>query len=110
MIRQPTVVRDRVLADVLHMFRHLYTMLTLLPETEVDVLLALEQPHVNDLAVEITNTLMAKFGSPLTRPGHQSKPKEPRFDKTRRRLAKKTPKGPRGVPKSQLIPQVVEAT
>jgi len=110
MIRQPTVVRDRILSDVMYMLKHLYTMLTLLPETEVDVLLALEQPHVNDLAVQLTNMLMDKFGYIPQPNGRTAQVKDPRFDKTRRRLAKKTPKGPRGVPKSQLIQQVVEAT
>lgn len=111
MIRNPNIVRDRVLADVVHMFKHLYSMLTFLPETEVDVLLCLEHPQVHDLAIEVTNMLMARFGpSNHTGDTMQTSPKDPRFCKTRRRLAKKTLKGPRGVPKSNPIPDVMEST
>lgn len=103
MIKNPNIVRDRVLADVVYMFKHLYSMLTFLPETEIDVLLQLEHPQVHDLAIEVTNILMAKFG-------HDTNPKEARYDKTRRRLAKKTLKGPRGEPKRNPIPDVMEST
>lgn len=101
MIRHPNAIRGILNRDIEEMFRHVRMWLTMYADNEVDVMLALERPQVAELQIELTNFLMAKFG-------HETKPKEPRFDKTRRRLAKKTPKGPRGVPKSQQ-PQV-EAT
>jgi hypothetical protein len=85
MIKNPGAVRERVLSDVMHMIKHMYLMLTMLPETERDVLLSLESPKAEALQVEVTNMLMAKFG-------HMTAPSEPRFDKTRRRLKRKAPK------------------
>jgi hypothetical protein len=84
MIKQPALVRDRILSDVAFMLRALYTRLTLLPDTEHDVLIELQSPKDRDLAIEITNLLMGKCG-------HQTSA-ENRFDKTRRALAKKQPK------------------
>lgn len=88
MIKQPGMVRDRILSDVNYMLKALYSRLTLLPETENDVLNALEHQKALDIGVEITNLLMGKFGHPPAA--------ETRFDKTRRASNKKQLKGPRG--------------
>lgn len=62
MIKQPALVRDRVLADVVYMLKHLRTMLTMLPVTEHDVLLALEGTRVDTLASSLANTIMVHVG------------------------------------------------
>jgi hypothetical protein len=102
MIKNPAQVRDRVLSDVVYMLTHVRSMLSFLPETEIDALTALQSPQRQHLEVEITNLMMGKFG-------HDAKPKEARFCKTRRALAKKTPKGPRGEPKVKSLPDDMEA-
>lgn len=89
-MKQPTMVRDRVLAGVQDMLEHLRVRLTLLPQTEVDVLKRIERPQQFDLAVEVANHLMDRLG-------HSTQPTQARFDKTRRRLTKKRGKPPRGM-------------
>ncbi len=84
MIKRPQLVRERVLARVLDMLEHLRIQLSMLPETEVDILKQIERPQQFDFAVDVANHVMAKLG-------HQSKQAETgsRFDATRRTLAKK---------------------
>lgn len=67
MIKQPAMVRDRVLADVIWMLKHLHTMLTMLPVTEHDVLLSLEGSRVDDLATSLSNTIMVHAGDAQTK-------------------------------------------
>jgi hypothetical protein len=78
-------VRDRVVRGTVDMLEHLRIRISMLPETDVDVLVKLERPHQFDLAEELAKFLMEKLG-------HSTAPKEPRFDKTRRALAKQTPR------------------
>lgn len=91
MMRQPALVRDRII-------RHLHELrvqLQQLPEVEHEALAALGGVPYQDL-----DQLTATVNLLMQRLGHDTgTPKEPRFDKTRRALAKKTPKGPRGVTK-----------
>jgi hypothetical protein len=94
MLKQPHLIRDRIL-------RHLHELrfqISNLPEFEADALTALGGvPYENaDALTDTANVL-------LTRLGHAApQVKDPRFDKTRRALAKKTLKGPRGEPKLKL--------
>lgn len=85
MIRQPTQVRDRVLSRVLDMLEHLRIQVSMLPEPESFVLSRLEHPSQVRVAEIIAKTLMIELGD-------TSAPKDPRFDKVRRALAKKAPK------------------
>lgn len=113
MIKQPSMVRDRVMSDVVHMVKHLYSMLTLLPMTEVDVLRALDGERGDALIVDLTNRVMAHCG-------HDAAPSQPRFDKTRRKLKKKKLRGANTfdspqerkrlqvAPRGCLIPTVME--
>jgi hypothetical protein len=97
MLKQPNLVRDRII-------RHLHELrlqISQLPEFEHDALMALGGvPYERPDALTDTANLL------LTRLGHAPpQVKDPRFDKTRRALAKKTPRL-RGEPK----PKLVEAT
>ena len=82
---------------------HLRIQVSCLPETEIDVLRVIERPQQFDLAVDITNFVMERFGH-VAGSGpcrHTPDPKEPRFDKTRRALNKKNPRRGRGVLKPE---------
>lgn len=90
MIKQPNLIRDRVISEAVRMCKTmLITIGTYYPD-EQDILGVLEKRGEEDLAFAIASTVMLKFGH---EPSHV---KEARFDKTRRQLAKKTPKVPRG--------------
>lgn len=92
-MKQPNLVRDRL-------FKHLHELriqLTQLPELEHEALMALGgYPYSDPEALtETVNVILRRLGHD---PGT---PKEPRFDKTRRALAKKMPKRLRGVSRSE---------
>ena len=89
-------IRDRVLKRVVDMLEHLRIQVSMMPETNVEVLRALERPQQFDLAEDVAKYLMEKLG-------HATAPKEPRFDKTRRELAKKNPRRGRGVLKPEDV-------
>ena len=96
MIHQPTLVRDRLVrlvSDMLFAFR---THVTMMPQLEPEILNALEPIGRQAITIVVVNTVLVAVG------GERSEAKEPRFDKTRRALAKKTRKGPRGVPKKRV--------
>jgi|SRR5208282_5281987 len=101
MIRQPNLIRDRVLSLTVELMRRLHAYTSALPEFEADVLPILEHPRQFDTAAEIAQSIMAKLNGE-TQPIN-------RFDKTRRALAKKMPKGPRGVAKRLGRPPKIEA-
>ena len=105
-VKQPVIIRDRVLSLTVEMIRRLHAFVSALPQFEGEVLLKLESPAQFDTATAIANSIMAKLGAEL------SKAQDPRFDKTRRALRKKMPKGPRGVPKVKAAPEPItnEAT
>lgn len=86
MIKQPTLIR----ALIVQQLTQLRVRISTLPEHERDAMLALEGPQGMENMLHIANLIMEKFGASL------SQPKQPRFDKMRRALAKQTPKGPRG--------------
>lgn len=103
-MKHPGLIRDRVLARVVDMLEHLRIQVSLLPETEVDVLRLIERPAQYDLAVHVCNVVMERLG-------HTTAPSEPRFDKTRRAMAKKNPRRGRGVLKPEdqaLLASAVE--
>lgn len=94
-------MRERVLTLVVEMVRRLHAYTSALPEFEGELLLLLEAPKQFDTATEIAQSIMAKLqGEAPILPIN-------RFDKTRRAMAKKIPKGPRGVVKQKRteIPQ-----
>lgn len=102
MIKQPSMVRARLLKllnDTLFAFR---THISMMPELESDVLNGLEPVERMNLTVELTDVVLAKFG-------HVQAPKEPRFSKTRRAYNKRIPKGPRGVPRKQSLQEIPDA-
>ena len=86
-MKQPNLIRDRII-------RHLHELrvqISQLPELEHDALMALGgYPYNNPEALtEMANILLARLGAA------QPTVKDPRFDKTRRKIAKKH-KPPRG--------------
>lgn len=104
-MRQATRIRDLVVARTRDMLEHLRLQVAMLPETELDVLRVLERPQQADLVVAASNFVLERLGSKPTAP------KDPRFDKTHRALARQT-KPPRGVPKPpkrKSVPTVAPA-
>ena len=87
------MVRERVLFRLQRCLQELHIDCAHVFPDDIALLGALENPARFDHIVAVANLLMERLGAEPT------KPKQPRFDKTRRALAKKTPKGPRGVPK-----------
>jgi hypothetical protein len=96
MIRQPNLIRDRVMSLTVELMRRLHAYTSALPEFEADVLPILEHPRQFDTAAEIAQSIMQKLNGETTPIN--------RFDKTRRAMRKKLPKGPRGVPKAKAAP------
>lgn len=98
-MKHPAQIRERVLKRVVDMLEHLRIQVSMLPETETDVLRALERPQQFDLAEDVARYLMEKLG-------HATNPKNPQyFDKTKRALSKKHPRRGRGVltPEDQAL-------
>lgn len=89
-IRQPGVIRDRVVSEAVRMCRTLDTMIGSYYPDEQQVLSVLRLRGTQDLAFAIGNVVMERFGA------EPSRAKEPRFDKTLRAVNEKRPKGPRG--------------
>jgi hypothetical protein len=89
-VKQVALVRDRVVTRVIDMLEHLRVQLSMLPETDYDVLRLIERPQQFEVAVDVANFVMVRLGGPETAP------KDPRFDKTRRVVAKKRGRPPRG--------------
>jgi hypothetical protein len=73
------------------MLREIHQWVACFGADDTEVLRQLEDPQRFDLAVDVTNYVMERLGRKTTAP------KEPRFDKTRRALAKKSPRRGRGV-------------
>lgn len=94
MIRQPVLLRARVLSLTVELMQRLHAYISWLPEKESDVLPILEHPKQFDTAAEIAQAIMARLNGEVA-------PID-RFNKTRRALAKKTLKGPRGVRKVKV--------
>ena len=94
MIKQAALFRERiVIGEVRRMLKLMELHTSAGFPGETDVLSALAKRGGDDLELPIVSFVMELLGTPASRP------KEPRFDKTKRALAKKTLKGPRGVPK-----------
>lgn len=91
MIKQPTLFRDRiVIPEARRMLKTMELHTGGYFPDEAHALTLLARRGENDLELALVKFLMELFGHP------PSQAKDPRFDKTRRALAKKTPKGPRG--------------
>lgn len=101
MLKQPVLIRERVLVLTIELMRRLHAYTSCLPEFEADVLPILEHPKQFDTAAEIAQAIMARLNG-------EAAPIK-RFDKTRRALAKKTLKGPRGVRKVKHISEEPQA-
>lgn len=93
-MRNPTLIRDRVLARTLDMLEHLRIQVSCLAEPDREVLQKLERPQQYDLGVTLADRLMELLG-------HVTTPSEPRFNKTRRQLTKKVKRRGRGVLKPE---------
>jgi hypothetical protein len=94
-IKQPSIIRDQVLSESIRMLSVVHTRVSCFYPGELDVLRATQRPDVFDLAEKVTDLVLQAFG-------HDAQPKEPRFSKTHRALAKKRDKPPRGIPKRAL--------
>lgn len=94
-MKHPALIRDRILTNVTQMLERLRIQISMLPETEVDVLRQLERPQQDDVAIHVTNTVLAQLGHETTAPSNSY------FDKTRRAQAKKNPRRGRGVLKPE---------
>lgn len=90
-MKNPGVIRDRALRSVTTMLEEVRLWLSMYQAEDLDVLRALERPQQFDLAVEVTDYVMERLGR------KPPAPKDPRFSKTRRALAKKSPRRGRGV-------------
>lgn len=86
MIRQLNHVRDRVIREVDLMLKSTHAFVSFLPETEVDVLSALQGDARATLLAEIAGVMLAKFGQ---------SPSESRFSRKNRALRKGMPRGAR---------------
>jgi hypothetical protein len=89
-MNRPGMVRDRVQTRVVDMLQHLCIQVSMYNPDELDVLRVIERPQQFDLAEKITRFIMEKLG-------HTTAPKEPRFDKTHRAMAKRRGRPPRGL-------------
>jgi hypothetical protein len=98
LIRQSVLIRERVLVLTVEFMRRLHSYVSSLPEFEADVLPILESPKQFDTAAQIAQAIMRKLNGETEAPIN-------RFDKTRRALRKKLPKGPRGVSRPKPLPQ-----
>ena len=94
-MRHPNLIRDELLAGVSQMLERVRIRIGMYASDELDVLRLLEKPQQYDLTVSVTNNLMECLG-------HVTAPSEPRFDKTRRALAKRRGRPPRG----EKVPEV----
>lgn len=96
MIKQAALFRERiVIGEVRRMLKLMELHTSAGFPAETDVLNALAKRGTEDLELPLVSFVMELLGAPPSRPS------EPRFDKTKRALAKKTPKGPRGVSKKE---------
>lgn len=84
MIRQLNHVRDRVIREVDRMLASTHSFVSFLPETEVDVLNALQGVERDSLLADISGLMLAKFGEGGT---------ESRFSRKNRALRKGLPRG-----------------
>lgn len=90
-MKNPGAIRDRALRSVTTMLEEVRLWLSMYQAEDVEVLRVLERPQQFDLAVELTDYVMERLGR------KPPAPKDPRFSKTRRALAKKSPRRGRGV-------------
>jgi hypothetical protein len=90
-VKHPEPIRQRALKCVSVMLREIHQWVACFGADDIEVLRRLEQPQQFDLAVDVTNYVMERLGREV------AGPKEPRFEKTRRALAKKSPRRGRGV-------------
>ena len=90
MIKQPVLIRARVLSEAVRMCKTMHSTIGTYYPDEKAILLVLELRGEEDLALAIAGMIMERFGA------ERSEAKDPRFDKTRRELAKVRGKGPRG--------------
>jgi hypothetical protein len=90
-IKQAAIIRERVaLSEAIAMCKRMQIVVSTYYPDEEDVIEVLARRGEDDLCLDIARLVMTKFGAPETTC------KDPRFDKTKRALAKKLPKGPRG--------------
>ena len=100
-MNHPTIIRDLVLTRALKMLEHLCLQVSSYQPGELEVLKILEMPQRYEEAIALSNFMMERLGVTQAL-AHQARkteitgPKDPRFDKTRRAMAKKRGRPPRG--------------
>lgn len=83
-LKQPVLIRAKVLREVAQLFRNTRSFISCLPELECEALDALGGDAWLDNATDVANLI-------LERMGHELAPTERRYDKARRELAKIQP-------------------
>jgi hypothetical protein len=86
MIRQLNLVRDRVIREVDRMLASTHSFVSFLPETEVEVLTALQGISRDALAADIRELMLKRFGQEAG---------GSRFSRKNRALRKGLPRGAR---------------
>jgi len=96
-VKHPESVREQVMFGLMQACERLRIQASMRWPDDLEILGRLaNRGQSYDLAMALTERCMELLG-------HQAKPpKDPRFDKTRRALAKRT-KGPRGVPRKDFL-------
>lgn len=101
-MRHPEAVREQILFGIMNATERLRIQASMRWPDDLELLEKLaNRGQSYDLAVELTKRMMELLGHV------EAPPKSPRFDKTRRALARKT-KGPRGVPRKALLAGAAE--
>jgi hypothetical protein len=96
MLKQAELFRDRiVIPEARRMLKQMELHTSCGFPNETDVINTLAGRGERDMELGLVKFLMEQFGHP------HSHVQDPRFDKTRRALAKATPKGPRGEPRKR---------
>jgi hypothetical protein len=96
-VRHPEQVREQILFGIMQACERLRIQASMRFADDPDLLSQLaHRAQSYDLAVALTKHCMALLGH------KETPPKDPRYDKTRRALNKRT-KGPRGVPRKTLL-------
>jgi hypothetical protein len=91
MIKQPVLFRDRiVIPEARRMLKAMELHTSGGFPDEMHALTLLSARGENDMELRVVKFLLELFGYP------ESRAQDPRFDKTRRAIAKKNGKGPRG--------------
>lgn len=90
-MKYPAKVRDELLRELLLAFDRVRIRMSMYLADDLDTIGRLQRPQVFDLAEGTTRDLMVKLGA------EPCAPKDPRFDKTHRQMAKRRGRPPKGL-------------